>query len=128
MANLTKLAASLTGKWRTFCAGAARAASTTSTCIGILIGRFGSSVRLRFLSFTTCTSSRKEMPSQETQPDRFSLSDDQLALHRHRYREARRAGLTMRDAKLFASSSLDIGKMRSLAENGCPPHLILLIL
>ena len=127
MANLTKLAISLTGKWRMLCAGAVTAASTTSTYIGTLAERFGSSLRLRFLSFTTCTSSRKEMP-QETQPESFRLSDEQLALHRHRYKAARACGLTMRDSKLFASSSLDIQKMRDLAEHGCPPHLILLIL
>ena len=64
----------------------------------------------------------------EPAPEPIHLSDEQLALHRHRYREARRAGMTMRDAKLFASSSLDIQKMRDLAAHGCPPHLILLIL
>lgn len=70
------------------------------------------------------------MGDQETrQPEPFVLTDEQLALHRHRYREARRAGLTMRDAKLFAAStSLDIQAMRDLAEHGCPSHLILLIL
>lgn len=69
------------------------------------------------------------MSSQETQPEPFELSDDQLALHRHRYREARRAGMTMRDAKLFAvEASMDIGQMRDLAARGCPPDLLLLIL
>lgn len=62
------------------------------------------------------------------QPSAVHLSDEQLVLHRHRYREARRVGLTMRDAKLFAASSSDIQKMRDLAARGCPPHLILLIL
>ena len=66
--------------------------------------------------------------SQETQPEPFALSDEQLALHRHRYQAARKCGLTMRDAKLFAGSTLDIQAMRDLAGRGCPPHLILLIL
>ena len=67
------------------------------------------------------------MSKGTTQPE-HSMSDEQLALHRYRYRAARRCGLTMRDAKLFAHSSIDIEAMRDLARRGCPPHLILLIL
>lgn len=67
------------------------------------------------------------MSSQETtQPE---LSDQALAPHRHRYREARRAGMTMRDAKLFAlEPTMDVGELRDLARRGCPPELMLLIL
>lgn len=65
------------------------------------------------------------MSPKGTQPE---ITDAQLALHRHRYREARRAGMAMRDAKLFAASNHDIQAMRDLADRGCPPHLILLIL
>lgn len=69
------------------------------------------------------------MSKQETQPEPFEMSDDWLALHRHRYREGRRAGLTPRDAKLFAlEPSMDIGELRDLAKAGCPPDLMLLIL
>lgn len=67
------------------------------------------------------------MSFQETQPDP-TLSDEQLALHRHRYREARRAGLGMRDSKLFAYSTIDIEEMRALARKGCPAELILRVL
>lgn len=69
------------------------------------------------------------MSSQETQqPDPFPLSDEQLGLQRHRYREARRAGMTMRDAKLFASSKIDLEEMRALRRRGCNPDLLLRIL
>lgn len=65
----------------------------------------------------------------QEQPDPIHLSDEQLALHRHRYRAARQVGLSMRDAKLFAlEPSMDIGEMRDLARRGCPPELMLLIL
>lgn len=69
------------------------------------------------------------MSKQETRPEPFDLSDEQLSLHRHRYRAARKAGMTPRDAKLFAlETGMDIGQMRDLAAQGCPPHLILMIL
>ena len=67
------------------------------------------------------------MSFQETQPDP-TLSDEQLALHRHRYREARRAGMGMRDAKLFAYSTIDVEEMRALARKGCPAELMLRVL
>ena len=69
------------------------------------------------------------MPRQETQPEPFAMSDEALALHRHRYRSARLAGMSPRDAKLFAAElTMDIGQLRHLVEQGCPPHLMLLIL
>ena len=69
------------------------------------------------------------MSSQETQPEPFELSDEALALHRHRYREARRAGLGPRDAKLFAEEpSMDVAQLRDLVRRGCPIDLMLLIL
>lgn len=70
------------------------------------------------------------MSQQETQqPEPFSMSDEQLCLHRYRYRQARKAGMGMRDAKLFAlEQSMDVGEMRALAKAGCPPDLMLLIL
>jgi len=68
--------------------------------------------------------------SQETKPpEPFELSDEQLCLHRYRYRQARRVGMSPRDAKLFALElAMDVSEMRALAERGCPPHLMLLIL
>ena len=67
---------------------------------------------------------------QETkQPEPTGLSDEQLALHRYRYRQARRVGMCPRDSKLFAlEHSMDVGEMRDLARRGCPPDLMLLIL
>ena len=56
------------------------------------------------------------------------LSDEQLLLHRWRYREARRMNFTWLEAKLFASSEIDVEDMRALARNGCRPDLILRIL
>ena len=66
------------------------------------------------------------MNQETTQPE--PLSDAQLALHRHRYREGRRMGMSMRDAKLFASSKVDLEEMRSLARKGCPGYLLLRVL
>ena len=67
--------------------------------------------------------------TETPQPEPFTMSDEELALHRHRYREARRAGMSMRDAKLFALElQLDIGAMRALAAQGCPSHLLLRVL
>jgi hypothetical protein len=67
------------------------------------------------------------MGTQETSPPE-PLSDQELALHRWRYREARRLGMEWRDAKLFASSKIDIEDMRSLIGHGCPPEKVLRIL
>jgi hypothetical protein len=71
-------------------------------------------------------SSKKD--EEEPQPDPIPLSDQELVLHRHRYKEARRMGMEWRDAKLFASSQIDIEEMRRLARKGCPPDQILRIL
>jgi hypothetical protein len=56
------------------------------------------------------------------------MSDEAAGLYRHRYREARRAGMVYIDAALFASSDADVGMMRRLARDGCSPDLILRIL
>lgn len=69
------------------------------------------------------------MSNTEATPEKIEpLSDEQLALHRHRYREGRRMGMTMRDAKLFASSRIDLEDMRALARRGCPAELLLRVL
>lgn len=41
-----------------------------------------------------------------------------------RYREARRAGLTIVEARLFAESDADVGELRKLVKGGCPVELI----
>jgi hypothetical protein len=39
----------------------------------------------------------------------------------HRYEEARRYGLTMVEARLYAESTIDAGELRRLKVLGCPP-------
>lgn len=68
------------------------------------------------------------MSTETSQPEPLPLSDEQLRLHRHRYREARRAGMNFTEAKLFASSQIDLEEMRALARKGCDPSLLLRIL
>lgn len=121
---------SLTGRLRMFFAGAAIVASTTSISVVTGLARRASGTARRVRFATTCTSLKetKVVGQETTQPEPLGFTDEQLALHRHRYRAARACGLDMRDAKLFASSNCDIQEMRDLASRGCPPHLILLIL
>ena len=118
------------GSFKTRCAGALRAATTTCISVATLSKRLISGVAARFRSAITCISLKgHKVSSQETQrPEPFDLSDEQLALHRHRYRAARRAGMTMRDSKLFAYSTVDIEEMRALARKGCPAELMLRVL
>lgn len=48
------------------------------------------------------------------------LTDEQLEILRRRYTEARKAGLTIVEARLFAESDADVGELRRLVEHGCP--------
>jgi len=73
------------------------------------------------------TSPTPKDPSPDKPPP-IPLSDQQLLLHRWRYREARRMNFNPLEAKLFASSVIDVEDMRALAQNGCRPDLILKIL
>lgn len=41
-----------------------------------------------------------------------------------RRREARKAGLSIVEAELFADSDADIGQLRKLVKSGCPIDLI----
>ena len=45
-----------------------------------------------------------------------------------RFTEARAAGLTLIEARLFAESDADIGHLRRLIRDGCKPALIAKIL
>jgi hypothetical protein len=45
-----------------------------------------------------------------------------------RFREAREAGLTLVEARLFAESDADIGVLRKLVRDGCPPKTMARIL
>lgn len=53
-----------------------------------------------------------------------AIQDEGVEVYRRRYHEARRAGLTMVEAQLFADSATDIGLLRRLVKDGCPVDLI----
>lgn len=46
----------------------------------------------------------------------------------HRFKEARQAGLTLVEARLFAESEVDVGLLRTLVAGHCPPQQIARIL
>jgi len=48
-------------------------------------------------------------------------------VHRRRNQEARDAGLSELEANVFAINDTDIGQLRKLVADGCPPDLIALI-
>ena len=57
-------------------------------------------------------------------PEAPVLSDEALEVRRRRYREARRAGLSIAEASLFADSTSDVALLRKLVGFGCPAHQI----
>jgi hypothetical protein len=61
-------------------------------------------------------------------PDGDPEFDERLEVLRNRYTEARRAGLSMVEARLFAESDEDVGVLRKLVEKGCAPQLIARVL
>lgn len=48
------------------------------------------------------------------------LSDEELEVRRRRYKEAKRAGLSIADSMLFADSDSDVSILRKLVGFGCP--------
>ena len=54
------------------------------------------------------------------------LEQDEESVHVYlrRRKEARRAGLTIVEAQMFAESDVDIGVLRKLVRDGCDPDLI----
>lgn len=53
------------------------------------------------------------------------LSPEHRMVLRRRYLEARRAGLTRAEARVFAhDTSIDVGLLRKLVELECPPDKI----
>lgn len=52
------------------------------------------------------------------------ITDEQREALYRRYQEARRAGLSIVEANLFADSGTDVGLLRRLVAKGCPPELI----
>lgn len=61
------------------------------------------------------------LPVEEPDPD---FDWEASTVYYNRYHEAKRAGLTVLERRLFAESDVDIGVLRRLAANGCPPDLI----
>ena len=57
-------------------------------------------------------------------PDLPIPCDELLEVRRRRYREARKARLTIAESELFADSDTDIGILRKLHKAGCDPALI----
>ena len=45
-------------------------------------------------------------------------------VYRHRYKEARDAGMSIVEASLFADSDGDLAELRRLVQLGCPIQLI----
>jgi hypothetical protein len=49
---------------------------------------------------------------------------ERMTIWLNRYEEARRAGLSSKQARELADSDRDIGELRELVKAGCPPRLI----
>lgn len=58
------------------------------------------------------------------EPELYEFDWETSAVYYKRYREAKKAGLTMAERRLFAESDTDIGVLRKLVEDGCPVDLI----
>lgn len=56
------------------------------------------------------------------------LCDEALEVRRHRYQEARAAGLSIAEAELFADGDGDVGVLRKLVAGACDPAMIAAIL
>ena len=54
-------------------------------------------------------------------------TEQQVMLTR-RIREAKDAGMTAMEARMFAESAVDIGELRKLLKLGCPPEYLARIL
>ena len=50
--------------------------------------------------------------------------DERSEVLRRRYMEARQAGLTIVEARLFSESDRDVGELRQLVAAGCPVETI----
>lgn len=53
-----------------------------------------------------------------------ALWSEQTRVYLWRYREARLAGLTIIEARLFAESDADVGQLRKLVQLACPVETI----
>jgi len=50
--------------------------------------------------------------------------EEQTAVYLRRYKEARAAGLSIVEARMFAESDTDIGELRRLVRKDCPRELL----
>jgi hypothetical protein len=71
--------------------------------------------------------------AKPTEPEKPSPHDvarltEIVRMRRRRYQEAVDAGWTKIEAQLFADSDIDVGELRRLVRDGCPPHLAAAIL
>lgn len=73
-------------------------------------------------------SSKPKDPWPDGEPELPHVSDEALVVRRHRYKEARKVGLSFAEAELFAGSDADVGVLRKLARDGCSAELIARIL
>lgn len=63
-----------------------------------------------------------------TDDDPTSIWPEATRVRIRRFREARTAGMTVLEAKLFAESEIDIGELRRLVKLECPVEQITRIL
>jgi hypothetical protein len=55
-------------------------------------------------------------------------ADEAVSVRVNRMAEALQAGLSVEQAEAFAESAVDVGELRRLVRDGCPPELIARIL
>lgn len=56
------------------------------------------------------------------------IIDEQARVEERRYQEARQAGIEHLEACIFSVGGEDIGVLRQLVRDGCPPRLLAKIL
>ena len=62
-------------------------------------------------------------PNPPDADDEPVLSDEERRVLRWRFRQIRRLGLSHMEARLLAETGADVGLIRRLVANGCPPSL-----
>lgn len=64
------------------------------------------------------------MAEEATEPEAPVICDELHRVISRRFLEARRAGLTRVEARMFAESEIDVGELRRMVKAECPPGLI----
>ncbi len=64
------------------------------------------------------------MVTPEAETDDRDLDDEDRDVVRWRFQQARGAGLTRIEARLFAESEASLTELRLLVAKGCPPQTI----